>query len=196
MVLIIIAGAVGVIVGYQVVRVWLVLTLEKLIRGQWRTNIGYVEDFYFLTAFGRKVNRADKKSEPLSVICLRVKYEINKKLYVTKKVNLWDFLGADNYSSDVSDKLNRVIDEGGEVTVYFNPENPENAVVEPVAGRRILYDCFLHMGLAVVGLILLILYGGFLESQWITSAKTILYGAAGGAAVGVVLIVRVIRSIQ
>lgn len=82
------------------------------------------------------------------------------------------------------------------MTVYFNPHNPGNGIVEPVAGRRVWYDTVLHVGLAVVGCVLLYMYGGFTRVMWLDSAKAIALGAAGGVALGGIVIGKVIRRLQ
>lgn len=186
-------------IGYEVVRVWLILTLGKLIRSQWKVTDGKVLSYSTLTSTGAKHSPSRRANR---VICddvsMCVEYCVGESTYNTKRVNLWDFVSpGSNYDTTLKTSIDEEIYRRGFVSVYYQPGKPSNAVVRPFAGKKLGLQVGIMAVLVVLTWLVYLFYQGAPGVRtWTSAASIACYGTVAGVIGGGWKLYVVFRALQ
>lgn len=94
---------------------------EAFAARDWPTATGTV------TAAGL-VERISGDGEPAYAADVRYTYQVNQQEYSASRISLGDFSGADSAAAET---VLRRYPRGEPVTVYYDPDHPERALLEP-----------------------------------------------------------------
>ena len=83
---------------------------------------------------------------------VRYEYSVNDEFYSGSVLSLSDYSSQDKF---VARKIARKYPFGSNVTVYYNPDNPSEALLEPGFNVLLLFFLFIPIGLFVFGVAIL-----------------------------------------
>lgn len=185
-------------IGYEVVRIWILIALGRLIKKTWACTKGKVSKHRRISSSGKIHEKEDFEPKiPYAYSSMDVEYSVEGKECNTKNVNLWDFLSEYNYSSNVQKDIDAEVRETGSVTLWYNPDNPNLSVLRPEYGNRVWYE--VGIGLIVVALLVPVYHYFSAAGQGVNIfdlINALLIGAFCGVLFGGLKIRKVIRLLQ
>jgi hypothetical protein len=194
----IIASVVGIGVGYEIVRVWIFVSLPRVIKKNWDICRGIVGKRSRMSSTGKTYEETEfDESIPYAHSDMEVEYWVKGERYVTRNVNLWDFISKFNFSADVQKDIDKECRGGNEVTISYNPEHPPIAVLRPEFGQKVWYEVVVVIvSLLAVGLFAMYYSDAEGMPDSLSLGKVFLVGIAIGVGLGAIKIRQVMHAIS